>query len=123
MKNLTTLELSKVTDRTLRTLRELGLLHALASATAVGRGRPTKPEDVVEINLSSTEVTDTGLKELAAFPNLTRLYMWDTNVTDVGVKALVSLKNLTALELGRTKVTERGVEELQYALPKCKIER
>jgi hypothetical protein len=42
-------------------------------------------------------------------------------VTDAGVKELTALKNLTELDLRCTEVTDAGVQELQYALPKCKI--
>ena len=46
-----------------------------------------------------------------------------TMVTDVGLKELVALKNLTYLALRGTKVTDTGKDELQKALPKCKIEK
>ncbi len=80
---------------------------------------PGKP--VVEVNLVSTKITDTDLKELAAFKNLTTLDLSSTKVTDACVKELASLKNLTSLELRSTKVTDAGVKELQKALPECNI--
>ncbi|MGL4553566.1 MAG: hypothetical protein ACRC33_20585 [Gemmataceae bacterium] len=82
---------------------------------------PGKP--VVAVNLEGTEVTDVGLKELAALKNLTTLCLWCTEVTDVGLKELAALKKLTSLGLINTKVTDAGVKELQKALPKCKIEK
>jgi internalin A len=106
LKNLTTLTLdlalptglqTRVTDTGLRTLREIGLLHALSRAAGADGKRPTKLDDIVTLDLSHTPVTDAGLKELAG------------------------LKNLTALDLSRTQVTRGGVAELQKALPKCHI--
>ena len=81
--------------------------------------QPGKP--VVKVELTGTEVTDAGVKELAALKNLTNLNLSFTKVTDAGVKELAALKNLTTLDLGETKVTDAGVKELQKALPKCKI--
>lgn len=55
------------------------------------------PEAPFGLDLAKTEVTDTGLKELAA------------------------LKRLTSLALCETKVTDDAVEALRKALPKCFI--
>jgi hypothetical protein len=45
-----------------------------------------------------------------------------TQVTDAGLKELAALKNLAKLDLSAAnKVTDKGVKELQKALPKCKI--
>jgi hypothetical protein len=46
-----------------------------------------------------------------------------TAITDTGLKELAALKNLTKLDLSYTKVTDVGVTELQLALPKCEISR
>ena len=147
LRKLTTLYLdrTKVTDRTLAVLREINLLHAMTNAYAASGSRPSKPEDVTRLNLSGTQVTDKGLKELGALKNLagldlsgtkvtdeglkelaplqnlTRINLSGTKVTDAGLKALAALKNLTTLDLDGTRVTDAGVKELQKALPKCQI--
>ena len=82
---------------------------------------PGKP--VVTVTLAFTDVTDVGVKELAALKNLTTLSLRLTQVTDAGVKELAALKNLTTLHLFGTKVTDTGVKELQKALPKCTISK
>jgi hypothetical protein len=84
----------------------------------------------------STNVTDTGLKKLAALPglqtlqldglNLTitgtglaelkslqRLYLWATKVNDESVKTLAGLKGLQILDLSSTQVTDAGLKELR----------
>lgn len=110
------------TDDVLRSLGEIGLLHALTCATAVGDKRPARPEDVVSFILAWNEkVTDVGIAELAPLTNLTQLNLAGTKVTDAGLAKLASLTNLTSLYLYKTKVTAKGVAELQKALPKCNI--
>jgi hypothetical protein len=42
-------------------------------------------------------------------------------VTDAGLEHLKRLTQLEQLDLYETKVTRADVEELQQALPKCKI--
>ena len=44
-----------------------------------------------------------------------------TEVTDSGLKELAKLKKLSSLTLCETEVTDSGVEQLQKALPKCLI--
>jgi hypothetical protein len=64
------------------------------------------------LDLSRSDVTDAGLKELAGLRNLARLMLVRTPVTDAGLKELRRLNNLTALNLSQTKVTDAGVKEL-----------
>jgi hypothetical protein len=73
--------------------------------------------------LGATQVSDLGLKELAALRNLQVLSLHQTPVTDAGMKELAGLKNLRLLELSGTQVTDVGVKELQRALPNCRIIR
>jgi Leucine-rich repeat (LRR) protein len=126
LKNLTTLKLNReqVTDVALRSLREIGLLHALERATAdpaAARGellmsghwqRATRPEEVLSLDLSNTKVTNAGLKELAPLTSLRLLQLYDTSVTDAGLAELVKLKNLRHLNLYDTSVTDAGLAEL-----------
>jgi Leucine-rich repeat (LRR) protein len=61
------------------------------------------------------------MKELAKLDQLKELFLYSTKVTDLGLKELVALKQLRELNLEETKVTDEGVKELQKALPKSMI--
>lgn len=79
LRNLIRLDLDpgKVTDVSLRTLREIDLLHALYLATNQDGSRPTSALEVYALNLQPTHakggVTDAGLRELAPLKNLRTL--------------------------------------------------
>lgn len=97
MKKLALLDAGAVTDDALEALRDAGLLHALAQATAADGKRPTKAEDIVALELFGRGVTNKGLK------------------------AIYGLTSLKMLSLRGTGVTDAGVEELKVALPKCVV--
>jgi len=59
-----------------------------------------------------TRVTDGGMEELAALPNLQTLWLWNARVTDAGLKELGRIKSLRDLNLRGTKVTDAGLKEL-----------
>jgi hypothetical protein len=69
-------------------------------------------KQLTSLELGSTKVTDAGLKELAALKQLTSLYLYSTQVTDAGLKELATLKQLTSLALNSTQVTDAGLKEL-----------
>jgi hypothetical protein len=71
--------------------------------------------------VSSRQVTDVGLRELARHKTLTTLSFWDSPLSDVGLGELARLKNLTSLELVNAAVTDAGLYELRKALPKCQV--
>ena len=83
--------------------------------------RPTNAGKPTSLDLSFTEVSDVGLKELANLPSLSNLDLRGTKVTDAGLKGLAIKTNLTSLQLGSSKVTIEGVRELRTALPLCDI--
>jgi hypothetical protein len=104
-KNLTMIDWGneRVTDDVLRTLREIGLLHALRNASAKDSQRPTKAADVVTFELFGTKVTSAGFKELAAFSGLTTLTLEKDRVTDEGMKSLNEAGVLHALPQAKTR--------------------
>ena len=55
--------------------------------------------------------------------NVTALDLSRTQVTDAGLKELAGLKQLTTLDLRGAQVTDAGLKELRAALPGCKITR
>ena len=115
----------------------VGLVAVLLASTAWGQemldlsGPDTTDEVLAEklkgltdlevLILDYTKVTDAGLGHLKVLTKLKYLHLSFTKVTDAG---LVHLKGLTKLEwlyLWGTQVTDAGVQELQKALPDCKI--
>jgi len=73
-------------------------------------------------DLGGTDITDAGLKDVAALTELTILNLSRTNLTDVGSRQVAALKKLTSLGLSGTRVTAAGVKELRKALPNCEID-
>jgi len=109
---LHTLSVNEPTDRALAVLRELGLLHALTWAGGDDGRRPTRPAEVAVFSLQGGGVTDAGLKELAPFTGVRKLYLAGTKVSDAGLKELAIFKNLTHLQLTGSAVTDAGVKDL-----------
>ena len=72
--------------------------------------KPARP--VVRLNLAATEITDAGLKHLAALAHLRNLALAQTQVTDTGLKNLAGLTELRRLTLNSTKVTDAGLKSL-----------
>ncbi len=68
------------------------------------------------------QITDTGLKEVTKFRQLTYLGLGFTQITDAGLKEVGPCKKLKVFRCEGTKVTEAGVAELQQAVPKCAVE-
>jgi hypothetical protein len=91
----------------------------LRTASAPGRCNDASLEQlapvanfVVDAELARTNVSDKGLRALAAFSNLRFLDLSHTSVTSIGVTALGRLDKLESLNLTETKVTQDGVAEL-----------
>jgi Leucine Rich repeat len=94
---------TNVTDSGLENLRELTQLGAL--------------------RLMGSNFTDDGLANLKGLTQLKVLNLTGTGISDAGLKNLVGLSHLIALRLDGTNVTDAGVNELQRALPNCKLFR
>lgn len=92
---------AQVTDASLKGLARMERLHTLY--------------------LGGSQVTDASLRELARLKELQRLSL-SPHVTDKGLKELAGMKSLQTLHFDQTpQVTDVGVQELQKALPNCKI--
>jgi RNA polymerase sigma factor (sigma-70 family) len=102
-----------ITDAKLKTLREIGLLHALDVATAKDGKRPAAPAEVVKLDLVYAQVTDAGLAELREFKNLESLELAGTKVTDAGLAELKQLPRLQTLSLWGTAVTDASLTRLK----------
>ncbi len=71
------------------------------------------------LDLSGTRVTDAGLQQVAAMPNLKRLHLERTAITDAGLGKLSGLASLEYLNLYGTGISDAGVAKLE-TLPKLK---
>jgi Leucine-rich repeat (LRR) protein len=95
-------EIRRVTDDDLEHLKEL--------------------TNLTHLNLTGTQVGDTGPVHLKKLANLRYLILEATRVGDAGLEHLKGLTKLGTLNLLNTKVTAQGVTDLQKALPDCKID-
>jgi internalin A len=114
--NWLTIHPSQLTDEVLRTLREIGLLHALTQASGSGpNGRPTGPADVTSFSLSAAKVTDAAVAELKVFPNLTSLDLSSNTLTAAALKELKAFPRLSTVRMDTTAVTDEAVRTLNAA--------
>jgi len=90
--------------------------------TDAGLRDVAKLQNLEELVLENTQITDEGLKEVAKLQNLKELHLADTKVTDKGLKEVAKLQRLMYFYLHSTKVTKRGMTELKKALPNCEID-
>jgi len=68
--------------------------------------------DVVEIDLSGTNITDDALEHIKPLSKLRRLDLSRTRITDAGMDHLKDLPALQRLDLGDTLVTAEGLKKL-----------
>jgi hypothetical protein len=90
---------SDMTHRPNVTDDDLKLITALDTAT--------------HLNLSSSEITDAGMRHLRSFPRLNGLSLEASRVTDAGVAHLTELNALGRLSLRETQITTSGVRSLK----------
>ncbi|MGI6524156.1 MAG: helicase HerA domain-containing protein [Bdellovibrionota bacterium] len=70
-------------------------------------------DNVRELLLSNTHITDKGLISIANLRNLTHLFLDGTDITDDGLKAIMMLPRLQILNLSRTAVSGVGLATLR----------
>jgi hypothetical protein len=88
----------------------LQFVERLGGFTVRDKKAPGQP--VIEVNLMGKKLTDPGLRDLARFSKIKRLFISSTEVTDRGLQELAGLKQLEVLNLSRTKVTGTGLSDL-----------
>lgn len=72
-----------------------------------------KLKSLVSVHLYNTNVTDSGLKEIALLKNLTSFGIVSKDkVSDAGIKEIAKLQNLTSLTIGTKKMTDVGFKEI-----------
>jgi uncharacterized membrane protein len=76
-------------------------------------------KNIVQLNLSGSNVDDAMLATIKDMPHLNRLHLEQTAITDKGLAHLAGLQYLEYLNLYQTKVTDAGLPLLQK-LPKLR---
>jgi hypothetical protein len=66
-------------------------------------------------------VDDDALTMLYRFRELCSLDLRDTQITDAGVRHIAALGRLEELDIRGTRITADGLQELRKALPNCAI--
>jgi hypothetical protein len=66
--------------------------------------------DAVVVQMANPDVTDQTLEILRDFQNLRELDLNDTAVTDVGLATIAALPKLQALRMKNTKITDEGFQ-------------
>ena len=89
--------------------------------TDAGLKDVAKLQNLEELVLENTQITDEGLKEVAKLQKLEQLLLSYTEITDAGLKDVARLQKLIKLVFWSTKVTKAGVAEFKKALPDCQI--
>ncbi|MBI3822955.1 MAG: hypothetical protein HY289_09805 [Planctomycetes bacterium] len=101
-----------IADETLQTLRKIDLLHVIPGVSGKNDTQVKSANEVIELRIRETKLTDVGMKELAHFKNLSKLDISFTAVSNAGIKELQNFKTLTELDLSFTKITNDGMKDL-----------
>lgn len=114
-----------ITDQGLRQLSNCKSLQVLnlghTAVTDRGLKHLNGLNELRVLVLCNTRVTDTGIAHLTALENLETVCLSNTALTDAAVPHLTRLSKLSTLHIIDTPVTAGGVDDVQSALPNCKI--
>ena len=79
-------------------------------------------EIAAAISLRNPEATDQDVRYIAStFPKIYGLHLDGTQVSDEGIRHLHGMQALDRVTLENTRVTQQGINDLQAALPDCRI--
>jgi hypothetical protein len=73
------------------------------------------------LDLRQTKITDAGLAALSALKKLQTLNLYGTEITDAGLKHLVGIKSLKQVTIFMTKATPAGAKALSDAIPGAQV--
>ena len=114
-----------VTDEIIAPLKDIpGLIDLDLSASKIsdsGLQEIAGLTNLIKLHLEQTHLTDAGLAHLKKLSRLEYLNLYGTAVTDQGLAQLKCLSSLKHLYLWQTKVTAEGASEVQRALPQLMI--
>lgn len=78
--------------------------------------------DLEQVDLGVTELTDAAVPEFAKFTKLKRLLFTSLAVTDKGLNSLQQCKQLESLSLWLSKnVSDKAIQDLRDALPQTQV--
>jgi internalin A len=87
-----------------------------AKITDAGLGGLVRLAKLRSLDLSRTQVSGKGIRELAALGNLERLTLWQAgNIRDDVAASLAAIRNLKVLDLSATKITDATLSALASA--------
>ena len=69
-------------------------------------------ENIIELEIAFSEVTNEGLAIVSTMPNLEKLYLQKTGISDNALTHLEGLNHLRYLNLYGTQITDTGLENL-----------
>ena len=69
-------------------------------------------EQIQELNLAGSKVTDVGAATLSKFPKLVKVRLSGAPVTNAGIKVVNDMPELRVLSLGHTRVDDQGMATL-----------
>ena len=73
------------------------------------------------LNLSSTPVADSALRELRHLSSLRRLDLRKTKITDAGLKHLGALTGIRTLYLSSPPLDEEAIKKLKASRPNMRV--
>ncbi|MDP7010378.1 MAG: hypothetical protein QF685_03280 [Verrucomicrobiota bacterium] len=89
------------------------VIDAIKNAGGLALPHPGKGEQwEVEFHLRGRELTDEGLRHVAALKNVVVLNLRDTRITSAGLVHLKGLSKLRRLHLERTQIDDAGIGQL-----------
>jgi len=89
------------------------VLDAIKKSGGLILPHPGKAEQwEVEFHLRGRELTDEGLRHVAALKNVVVLNLRDTQITSAGLVHLKGLSKLRRLHLERTQIGDKGIDNL-----------
>ena len=97
------------------------ILLMMAAVVLVGCGKPLIADPIVEQSVREELEWPEGKLTEADLEKVTRLGLTSTQITDAGLKDVAKLQQLERLSLSATKITDAGMAYLKKALPKCQI--
>ena len=118
---------STITDRQVALLAPLAeqiydLNLANTKVTDAGLAVLDGMKNLHRLHLEKTAVTDAGLSHLKGLTALEYINLYNTSVTDAGLVDLTALKGLKNVYLWQSKVTNNGADSLKKSLPSVAID-